>query len=82
MLENKRDGNHPSFIGPVTIHEKKTKDVCAAFSGTLRNLEPALRDVLAFGTDDEEALHERFKINFDRSFYVKYTKENPLKRSC
>ena len=23
MLENKRDGNHPSFIGPVTIHEKK-----------------------------------------------------------
>ena len=49
------------------IHEKKTKDAYAAFSGTLRNLEPELRDVLAFGTDDEEALHEGFKINFDRS---------------
>ena len=67
ILENKRDGKHPSFIGPVMIHEKKTKDTYAAFSGTLRNLEPELRDVLAFGTDDEEALHEGFKINFDRS---------------
>ena len=49
------------------IREKKTKDTYAAFSGTLRNLEPELRDILAFGTDDEEALHEGFKINFDRS---------------
>ena len=59
ILENKRDGNHPSFIGPVMIHEKKTKDTYTAFSG-LRNLQPKLRDVLAFGTDDEEALHEGF----------------------
>jgi hypothetical protein len=49
------------------IHEKKTKDTYAAFSGTLRNLKPKLRDILAFGTDDEEALHEGFKINFERS---------------
>ena len=49
------------------IHQKKTKDTFPAFSGTLRNLKPELRDVLAFGTDDEEALHEGYKINFDCS---------------
>ena len=30
-LENKRDGNHPSFIGPVTIHEKKSERYLCCF---------------------------------------------------
>lgn len=67
LLENKRDGKCPSFIGPIMIHEKKTKETYSAFSGTLRNLQPALRDVFAFGTDDEEALIDGFRNNFDRS---------------
>lgn len=67
LLENKRDGKHPSLIGPVLLHEKKTKETYSTFSGTLRTLEPELRDVLAFGTDDEEALLQGFKNNFDRS---------------
>ena len=67
LLENKADGKHPSMIGPVLLHEKKTSETYSTFSGTLRNLQPQLRDVLAFGSDNEEALVAGFKNNFDRS---------------
>ena len=67
LLENRRDGSHPSFIGPVLLHEKKTTETYSTFSGSLRTQEPDLRDLMAFGTDDEKALITGFKINFDRS---------------
>lgn len=70
MLENKRDGNHPSLIGPVLLHEKKTTETYSTFGGVLRTLEPNLRDVMAFGTDDEKALVDGFKNNFDRSVHL------------
>ena len=70
LLENRRDGKHPSLIGPVLLHEKKTTETYSTFSGTLRTLEPELRDVMAFGTDDEEALIQGFRNNFDRSVHL------------
>ena len=56
VLENKREGKHPSLIGPVLLHERKTEETYSTFSATLRTLEPGLREFLAFGTDDEQAL--------------------------
>ncbi len=49
LLENRGDGSHPSLIGPVLLHEKKTTETYSTFSGVLRTLEPDLRDALAFG---------------------------------
>ncbi|XP_028415711.1 uncharacterized protein LOC114539280 [Dendronephthya gigantea] len=67
LLENRRDGKHPSLIGPVLLHNKKTEETYSSFSATLKTLEPGLRDLLAFGTDDEQALISGFRNNFDRS---------------
>ena len=67
MLENKRDGKHPSLIGPVLLHERKTEETYSTFSATLRTLEPGLRELLAFGTDDKQALISGFRNNFERA---------------
>jgi len=56
LLENRKDGKHPSMIGPVLIHEKKTTETYSVFSRTLKSLNPGLGKVLAFGTDGEKAL--------------------------
>jgi hypothetical protein len=70
LLANKRDGKHPSFIGLGLLHEKKTTETYSIFSGTLKTLQPELRDILAFGTDDEHALIDGFKNNFERSVHL------------
>ena len=67
VLENRRDGKHPSLIGPVLLHERKTEETYSTFSATLRTHEPGLRELLAFGTDDEQALISGFRNNFDRA---------------
>ena len=67
LLENRRDRKHPSMIGPVLIHEKKTTETYSVFSGTLKSLNPGLNKVLAFGTDREKALGTAFKNNFERA---------------
>lgn len=67
VLENKRDGKHPSLIGPVLLHEKKTEETYSTFTAALKTLEPGLRELLAFGTDDEKALISGFRNNFERS---------------
>ena len=51
------------MIGPVLLHEEKTTETYSTFSGVLRTLEPDLRNVMAFGTDDERALVDGFKNN-------------------
>lgn len=67
LLENRKDGKHPSMIGPVLIHEKKTTETYSVFSGTLKSLNPGLGKVLAFGTDGEKALVTAFRNNFERA---------------
>ena len=70
VLENRSDSKQPSFIGPVMIHHKKTKETYSSFCGVLRSLEPSLQDLLAFGTDDETALENAFDENFERAIHL------------
>ncbi len=61
------------FIGPpssVTIQHKKTKDTYSSFCGVLKSLQPSLQDVLAFGTDDENALERAFDESFERAIHL------------
>ena len=67
LLENRNGGKHPSMIGPVLIHEKKTTETYSVFGGTLKSLNPGLGNVLAFGTDGEKALATAFRNNFERA---------------
>jgi hypothetical protein len=55
------------------IHEKKTKETYSSFCGVLKTLKPELNDLLAFGTDDEEALGNAFNENVQPIFYVTTT---------
>ena len=70
LLENRRDGMHPSIIGPVLLNKKKSFETYSIFASTLKTIETDLRDVLAFGTDDELALVNGFKNNFESSMHL------------
>ncbi len=67
LLENRNGGKHPSMVGPVLIHEKKTTETYSVFSGTIKTLQPGLGNVLAFGTDGEKTLVTAFRNNFERA---------------
>ncbi len=83
LLETKQ-GQHPTLIGPVLVHEKKTKETYSLFCGALKTLKPDLANLLAYGTDDEEALSSAFGENFERathllcSIHLKKNVENRL----
>ena len=66
------DGKHPTMIGPVLLHEKKTQSTYSLFGGTLKSLEPELKNLMAFGTDDEKALVGGFNETFERATCLLY----------
>ena len=70
LLETRKDGNHPTLIGPVLIHEKKTEQTYSLFWWSLKAHEQGLNELLAFGTDDELALINGFNCNFERSVHL------------
>ena len=45
----------------------KTKETYSLFCGALRTLKPDLANLLAYGTDDEEAHFSAFRENFERT---------------
>ena len=64
------DGKHPTMIGPVLLHEKKTQSTYSLFGGTLKSLEPELKNLMAFGTDDKKALVRGFNETFKRATHL------------
>ena len=39
IVLRREDGKHPTMIGPVLLHEKKTQSTYSLFGGTLKSLE-------------------------------------------
>ena len=66
IVLRREDGKHPTMIGPVLLHEKKTQSTYSLFGGTLKSLEPELKNLMAFGTDDEKALVGGFNETYER----------------
>ena len=60
------------MIGPVLLHEKKTQSTYSLFGGTLKSLEPELKNLMAFGTDDEKALVGGFNETYERATCLLY----------
>ena len=56
IVLRREDAKHPTMIGPVLLNEKKTQSKYSLFGGTLKSLEPELKNLMAFGTDDEKVL--------------------------
>ena len=71
VLRNE-DSKHPTMIGPVLLHEKKTQSTYSLFGGTLKSLEPELKNLMAFGTDDEKVLVGGFNETFERATCLPY----------
>ena len=71
VLRNE-DSKHPTMIGPVLLHEKKTQSTYSLFGGSLKSLEPELKNLMAFGTDDEKALVGGFNETFGRAACLPY----------
>ena len=69
LLETK-EKKHPTLIGPVLIHEKKTEETYSTFASSIKAMEPGLSNLMAFGTDDEKALENAFNHNFERSTHL------------
>ena len=70
MLDNVKDGSHPTLIGPILINERKTEETYSIFCGSLKALQPEIGNLLAFGTDDEQALTNAFNKNFERATHL------------
>lgn len=64
LLETKRSGRHPIFMGPLLIHYRKTFDVYLFFASTLVGMSRELQGVRAFGTDGERPLADAFGHEF------------------
>ena len=67
LVHCREDGNHPTMIGPVLLHEKKTQLTHSLFGGTLKSLKPELKNLMAFGTDEEKVLVGGFNESFERA---------------
>ena len=50
LLECRRSGNNPVFIGPSMIHYKKSFSTYLFFASTLVGMEPELSHLRSFGT--------------------------------
>ena len=64
MLEDSVTKKHPSFLGPVLVHQRKNFSSFNYFASTLIGANTKLRSVQAFGTDGDPALIEALSHNF------------------
>ena len=71
LLESIRSGKHPTFIGPILIHQRKNFSAFNYFSSTLVGHSKKLREVCAFGTDGDQALVDAFAHNFPSAKHLR-----------
>ena len=55
---------HPTMAGPILVHQRKDFASFNYFANTMICFEKKLKEVLAFGTDGDQALIEAFAHNF------------------
>ena len=64
LLETRRGGQTPVFLGPILVHYKKTFDSCLFFASSLIGQNKQLEGVRAIGTDGERPLIDAFMHEF------------------
>ena len=66
-------GTHPSLLGPILVHQTKTFHAFYYFASTLIRLNPALKNVMAFGTDGEVKLIKAFHTAYPNAVHLRCT---------
>lgn len=67
----RRDDHYPIMIGPLLISQSKTSETYNSFFGKLTGLNKNVRNVLAIGTDGEEALIEGMKNSMNHAIHLR-----------
>lgn len=67
MLRSRRTGKHPVFLGPAIMHMSRKTEDYLMFTQALIRRRRALIDLKAYGTDNEDALRNAFRITFANS---------------
>lgn len=70
-MVTRREGHHPITIGPLLLSQTKSLETYHYFFGKLIGLNKNLRNVLAIGTDGEEALIEGMKNNMNYAIHLR-----------
>ena len=60
MVRNKITGKNPSFIGPALIHQDRKYGTYYYFASEIKKIFPSIQNLMAIGTDVEEALSSAF----------------------
>ena len=68
IVLRREDGKHPTMIGPVLLHEKKTQSTYSLFGGTRKSLEPELKNLS--GQMTKKALVRGFNETFERATHL------------
>lgn len=63
---NKVSQKWPTFFGPMLIHTEKTYESYYYFFSTLLKLQPKFANMVAVGTDGEQALVKAIQVAFQR----------------
>ena len=72
MLEDVTTGRHPTFMGPILVHQRKNFSVFNYFANTLISHDKKLRDVRTLGSDGYPALIDAFTHNFPCAKQLRY----------
>ena len=71
LVIDTRTGESPIMLGPMLVHQRKLYATYHFFSSTLIGIVPKLANVLAFGTDGEEAVVKAFKQQFSFAIHLR-----------
>ncbi|XP_065893381.1 uncharacterized protein [Dysidea avara] len=71
LLEHRTKGHSPVMLGPMLVHHQKKFSSYNFFASTLISLRPALRNIIAFGTDGENDLYKAFSVNFPYAIHLR-----------
>lgn len=67
----RRDNHHPIMLGPLLISQSKSSDAYDYFFGKITSLNKRLKNVLAIGTDGEEALISGMKNSMSYAIHLR-----------
>lgn len=69
---NKTTSKSPTFFGPMFVHTEKNYDAYYSFFSTLMKIEPQMMNVIAVGTDGEQAIVKALRAVFsDKTLHLR-----------
>ena len=71
LVTDARTGESPIMLGPMLVHQRKQYATYHFFASALVGITPKLANILAFGTDGEEAVVKAFKQQFPFAIHLR-----------